>query len=134
MFKTAAFSIVIAVGVLAFYTSLKAADAPAATAGVITGKVVDDAGAAVADAKVNLTKPREAGATGRPETLATATTDKDGKFELKFEAAKVPDGTYNLGCRTTDKNGRTEVKIKDGKIDPAGDVTITVKARPAKTN
>ncbi len=106
-------------------TTAKAAD------GVITGKVVDKDGAAVADAKVNLTKPRDPGAARgtRQEPLATATTDKDGKFELKFDTAKVADGDYNVSCRVQDKGMATaKVTIKGGKADPA-DVSLKLAAR-----
>lgn len=103
--------------------SAKAADA---AAGVITGKVVDKDGNAVADAKVNLAKPRERGAGGggagaaRPEPLATATADKDGKFELKFDKAKVADGNYSVTTFIQGKGmARAAVKVQEGKADPA---------------
>ena len=115
-------------------SAVRAEDAPAGS--VITGKVVDKDGAAVADAKVNLMKPRDPATprdpnAARPEPLATATTDKDGKFSISFDKAKVADGDYNVGTRVQDKGfGRAKVTIKDGKPDPA-DLTLTLAERRA---
>ncbi len=105
-----------------------------AAGSVITGKVVDKEGNPVADAKVNLMKPRNPDAprdpnATRPEPLASATSDKDGKFSLAFDKAKVADGDYNVGTRVQDKGfGRAKVTIKDGKADPA-EVTLTLQDR-----
>ena len=122
---------VAAFGLMLTVSAAKAADA---VAGVITGTVVDKDGKAVADVKVNLAKPREQGATGQPEALATATTDKDGKFELKFDTTKVADGEYTIGCRVQAQgNARAKVTIKDGKADPAS-VDLKLKPRQAGGN
>lgn len=50
---------------------------------------------------------------GRPAPVATATTDKDGKFTMK----DVPVGDYTVGVRDQDKKlfGRADVKVEEGK-------------------
>ena len=102
-----------------------------ATTASITGTVKDKDDAVVADAKVNLVKPRQPGAEGRPEPVATATTDKDGKFTLSLTKA-VADGNYMLVCMVQGKGGaRVPVVIKDGKPDPAtADLKLAQMRRP----
>ncbi len=53
------------------------------------------------------------GAGGRPAPVATATTDKDGKFTMNDVAA----GDYMVGVRDQDKKlyGRERVTVEDGK-------------------
>jgi 5-hydroxyisourate hydrolase-like protein (transthyretin family) len=115
--------------------TLKAEDAKE---GVITGKVVDKDGGAVADATIRLAKPRPQGQGGqggqRPEPLATATTDKDGKFELKFEKGKVADGEYSVSTNVQGKGfARQAVKVAAGKADPATvELKLAERRRPAQ--
>jgi hypothetical protein len=118
-------------------------DAPAAGKGSITGTVTDKDGKAVEGVKVNLMKPRQkqgggGGGSGgaapaapkasrnhdatqlqqqRPQPIATATTDKDGKYELK----DVDAGDYGVIVRDDEKKvyGRTKVKVEDGKAATA---------------
>lgn len=92
----------------------KAAAAPKPPSGSIAGAVLDQDSAPVAGIKVDLHKPRRAGAprpggagpsawpgvedladnprTRTPPPVASATTDKDGKFTMK----EVPPGAYRL--------------------------------------
>lgn len=110
--------------------------------GTISGTVLDKDGKGVADVKVQLMKPmmrRGGGGPGgedkkpkdqvsegqqatrlqaegkrpqRPEPVATAMTDADGKFEMK----DVPAGDYMIGVRDQEKKvyGGTRVTVKDG--------------------
>lgn len=124
----AAFALVFGIATL----SAKAADDAKS---VITGKVVDKDGAAVADAAVTLTKPRDPNAAQgtRPEPLATATSDKDGKFKLEFDKAKVADGDYSVSARVQGKGmGRQAVKVAGGKSTPAEvELKLAARQRPA---
>lgn len=85
--------------------SAAAAAAPKPPSGSIAGTVLDQDNAPVAGIKVDLHKPRRAGGgraagvvaadnprTRTPPPVASATTDKDGKFTMK----DVPVGTYRL--------------------------------------
>jgi hypothetical protein len=104
---------------------------------------VDKEGKPVADVEVHLMKPRQRGGGGGgaapaapkaafdhaainlqrqpggpPQSIATATTDKDGKFTMK----DVPVGDYMIGVRDPDKKvfGRTQVKVeadKEAKVE-----------------
>lgn len=94
----------------------KPADVPA---GTIIGQVVEDNDKIVANATVDFRKPRRPGSSSRPSPLASAITDKDGKFELKFDAAKVADGDYIVICIVGTKGAWPTVTIKDGKAQPA---------------
>jgi len=108
--------------------TVKAADAAKAK-GKIAGTVVDKDGKVVEGAKVNLTKPQARGAGGggggaaqRPEPLATATTDKDGKFAITFEVA---DGAYRLSTTVQDKgSARAALTIKGGKVVDKDDKVV----------
>jgi hypothetical protein len=123
-----------AMGLMIGLAVVSAKGAEEAAKGTITGKVVDkDGTTAVPDATVTLTKPRDPNAPRtRPEPLATATTDKDGKFVLEFEKAKVPDGEYNVGTNVQGKGmGREKVKITGVKAEPA-EVTIKLAARQGR--
>ena len=122
--------VVVAAGfVMSMAPVVKAADEGA----VIKGTVVDKDGKAVAEATVRLTKPRVEGQQGRPEPLATATTDKDGKFTLTIDKSKVADGDYTVGSynREARTGAREKVTIKDGKPEPA-EVTLKLAAMPQR--
>ncbi|MCY2951586.1 MAG: carboxypeptidase-like regulatory domain-containing protein [Planctomycetota bacterium] len=116
----------VAVGLLIGLSALtvKAGEAKAVK-GKIAGTVVDKDGKAVAEAKVNLTKPQprvQGQQAQRPEPLATATTDKDGKFEITFEVA---DGAYRLSTTVQDKGtARAAVTIKEGKVVDKDDKVV----------
>ena len=126
----AAFGLLVGISAL----TVRAADkADEAVKGKIKGTVVDKDGKAVEGAKVNFTKPQQRGAGGgggggaaqRPEPLATATTDKDGKFELTFDPAKVADGNYRVSTNVQDKGtARATVAIKDGKVEKAVELKL----------
>jgi hypothetical protein len=111
--------------VLGLSAVVKAADAKITVKGVVQ----DKDGKAVEGATVRFAKAMQRGAGGaRPEPLATATTDKDGKFTLE---ATVPDGDYSVGTMVQDKGyGRDTVVVKDGKADKA-EVTLKLADRPA---
>jgi chitodextrinase len=104
--------------------TVKAADAKAVK-GKIAGTVVDKDGKVVEGAKVNLTKPQprvQGQQAQRPEPLATATTDKDGKFEITFEVA---DGAYRLSTTVQDKGAaRAAATIKGGKVVDKDDKAV----------
>jgi len=133
---TAALGLVFGVAVL----SSKADDAKdTAGKGSISGTVTDKDGKAVEGATVNLIKARPHGAGGGgdhaaapkastghgatnlqhqpPTPVATATTDKDGKYEMK----DVPAGDYMVGVRDTEKKlfGHARVTVKDGETATA---------------
>jgi len=118
-----------AIGLLVGTSALtvRAADEKAEAKASIKGKVVDKEDKVVEDATVNLSKPRQQGAPRgeRPEPLATAKTDKDGKFVLAFDPKKVPDGDYRVSTRVQDKGmAFARVTIKDGKaVDKDGKET-----------
>lgn len=123
---------VVAIGFVASMAPVvKAADEGA----TIKGTVVDKDGKAVADAPVRLSKPRAQGQQGgqRPEPLATATTDKDGKFELKIDKSKVADGEYSVSSynREARTMAREVVTIKDGKPDKT-EVTLKLAPMPQR--
>jgi hypothetical protein len=99
--------------------------------------VLDKDGKAAEGVTVNLMKPRQRGGGGgggagggaapqaaagdfnpiplqsRPAPVATATTDKDGKFTMN----DVPVGDYMVGVRDPDKKlyGRQRITVEDGK-------------------
>jgi hypothetical protein len=113
----------------------------AAKKGNIAGTVLDKDGKAAEGVTVNLIKPRMRGGQGgggqgggekkpeekkpegsqlqaqggggRPTPIATATTDKDGKFTMNDVAV----GDYMVGVRDTEKKlyGREKVTVEDGK-------------------
>jgi hypothetical protein len=134
---TAAFGLV--VGIAASTSRAEEGkDAPAGK-GSITGTVTDKDGKAVEGVKVNLMKPKPKGGGGsggaapaapksarnhdatqlqqRPQPIATAKTDKDGKYELK----DVDAGDYGVIVRDDEKKvyGRAKVKVEDGKAATA---------------
>jgi hypothetical protein len=138
---TAAFGLVLGIAATASRAE-EGKDAPAAGKGSITGTVTDKDGKAVEGVKVNLMKPRQkqgGGGSGgaapaapkathghhdaiglqqqRPQPIATATTDKDGKYELK----DVDAGDYGVIVRDDEKKvyGRAKVKVEDGKAATA---------------
>ena len=107
---------VVAVGFMMGASAVQADD--------ITGTVVDKDGKPVAELRVTLNKPRERGQGQqgqRPEPLATATTDKDGKFTLAIEKDKVADGDYVVSAMQREPRlfARQAVKVAAGKADPA---------------
>ncbi|HZZ41446.1 MAG TPA: carboxypeptidase-like regulatory domain-containing protein [Tepidisphaeraceae bacterium] len=70
------------------------------------------------------TPPAEGKRPGPPKPIATATTDADGKFEMK----DVPVGDFMVGVRDPDKKvfGMTRVSVKDGE-------TATVEIKTSDT-
>ena len=100
----------------------------AAKNGSVNGSVVDTTGAAVADIKVRLVgaeKSDTAPGGYKPvehNVVATATTDKDGKFTM----ADVPAGEYFAlaADKTREIHGRERVTVT---ADKASTVTVTVK-------
>jgi len=127
---TAALGLVMGISAL----SAKAEDAKDAKTGKgsITGTVTDKDAKAVEGVEVRLMKPRQRGggagaatqaALGTdpialqqrqpPTPIATATTDKDGKFTMKDVAV----GDYMVGVRDRDKEvfARTGVTVEEGK-------------------
>ncbi len=131
-------------------TQSRAADpAPAAKAS-ITVTVVDSDGKPAAGANVTLYAATEhkkrggkqapaapAAADGttktkpareKPESIATGTTDAEGKAVL----TGIPDGKYRVNARIKHGGaGHESVTVADGK-DVS--VSVTLKAKPAKTN
>src|SRR5439155_10229064 len=104
--------------------------------GKIAGTVTDKDGKAVEGVEVRLIKPRQRGGGGggaspttrsalggggqavplqaqRPTPIATAKTDKDGKFTMDDVAV----GDYMVGVRDDDKKvyGRARVTVEEGK-------------------
>lgn len=124
---------VAAVGLMLTVTAVKAAEA-AAEQYTITGTVVDQDDKPVAEARVMLTKPRAPrnapaqlaqAPGGRPEPLATATTNEKGEFTLTVEKAKLPDGKYNIVAFVREKGmARVEIEAKEGKVAPDKDVKL----------
>ena len=126
-----------------------ATDKPAATKtegkGTISGKLLDKDGNAVAGAQVSLVRPpgreakreqkaqrqnagekpaKAAGDKARPEPLATATTDKDGKFTFKDVAV----GDYTLRTQLRGQGmAVARVTVAAGKT---ADVAMTLKQGP----
>ncbi|MGE5609986.1 MAG: hypothetical protein ACM359_12080 [Bacillota bacterium] len=131
-----ALSAAVAVGLLVGWsaTSVRAADEAAKV--TIKGKVLNKEGKPAEGVKVNLYKsgsqqrPAAGQQRQRPEALATATTDKEGKFEIATDAKKVPDGTYRVSSGSRDTGfGMARVTIKGGKVvDKDGKPTeVTIK-------
>jgi hypothetical protein len=93
--------------------------------GTVAGTVTDKDGKAVEAVEVRLMKPRQRGGGGGgagggaapqatpPPAVATATTDKDGKFEMK----DIPAGEYRVGVRDDAKKvyGRSNVTVEADK-------------------
>lgn len=96
----------------------------------ITGKITDESGKPIADAPVNIGPPRKDGKL--PPYTATATSDKDGNYELKWDPSKAPDGDYVVRCYMGRKGAWLEMKIKDGKPVPA-EVNLVLKPLPANS-
>lgn len=115
---------------------------------VISGKVTDSTGKAIAGVKVNLLPGGEApkpatptaadanekgkGGKNRPAPLATTTTDNDGAF--KFDS--LPAGKYNVTAQLKGTgHGTQKVTLTDGQTATA-DIQLKQNAKqaPAKTN
>lgn len=124
----------VALGLLLGYTAPKAVAADD-DKGSVTGMVTGVDGKPAADVTVKLNKAmtkadrkaaKEAAANGEKpkhaKPVATATTDKDGKFEMK----DVPAGSYNVVAGVKGESmGHEAVTVTAGS---ASDVSITLAA------
>lgn len=118
------------VAALGLLLGLGAASASAADEkGIITGTVIGVDGKPAEGAQVKVMEAKgkddtEAG--GKPVAVATAYTDKDGKFEIK----DIAPGTYrvNAGVRKV-SNGHEKVTVVAGQH---AEVSITLKAAGEK--
>jgi hypothetical protein len=138
---TAAFGMLVGLSAMSSQPA-RAQDAKPEAKGSVSGTVTDKDGKAVEGVEVRLMKPRQrrgggqggpgGGAGGAPPAppapgqlqqrqgppaVATATTDKDGKYEMK----DVPVGDYMAGVFNMEKKlfGRTRVTVEEGKTATA---------------
>ena len=146
LLSSAAFALALAVSAL----PARAQDAKPEGKGTVTGTVVDKDAKPAEGVTVNLFKPRQGGGgsggaapvapksqfghdaidlQNRPTPIATATTDKDGKFEMK----DVPAGQYMVGVRDQEKKlyGRTAVTVE---ADKTATVEIKCSDTPPQRN
>jgi hypothetical protein len=121
---TKPFTFLAGIAVLALASALpvlRAADAPAATTGTVSGTLVDaDGKALTVTAKVSIAAPKEKGSKDKPKPIATVESDATGAYSFK----DVPPGTYTVMAKAKGVGaGHTTAPItveagKDTKVDP----------------